>query len=255
MELKSVGIQNFRSVEDFGDFTVEHLTCLVGKNEAGKTAVLQAIAGLNPHPATPFAYELERDYPKRYLARYKERHDGKEAEVIRSVWELSQEEIDELKGELGPEAVPGKSITVSRSYNSTGTAWLVPIDEASAIAFLISQGGFSAAEKCQVGSPTTIKELIAKLTELEANAKHKALLDLVNAYPRKSIFQQARAILEPHFPQFMYFSNYDRMNAMVHLPSLNDRANDKTLFSNEQYRGDRLFWEFLEYSGAPLSRF
>jgi len=25
------------------------LTCLVGKNEAGKTAVLQAIAGLNPH--------------------------------------------------------------------------------------------------------------------------------------------------------------------------------------------------------------
>ncbi|MGD9868922.1 MAG: AAA family ATPase, partial [Hyphomicrobiales bacterium] len=121
MELKSLRIQNFRSVENSGEFTVEHLTCLVGKNEAGKTAVLQAIAGLNPHPATSFAYELERDYPKRYLARYKERHDGKEAEVIRSVWELSQEEIDELKGELGPEAVTGKTITVSRSYNSTNT--------------------------------------------------------------------------------------------------------------------------------------
>ncbi|WP_181181695.1 AAA family ATPase [Mesorhizobium sp. B3-1-6] len=253
MELKSVRIQNFRSVEDSGEFTVEHLTCLVGKNEAGKTAVLQAIAGLNPHPATPFAYELERDYPKRYLARYKERHDGKEAEVIRSVWELNQEEIYELKGEFGPEAVTGKSITVSRSYNSTATAWTVPINEASAIAFLISQRGFSAAEKSQVGSPTTIKELIAKLTELEANTKHKALLDLVNAYPHKSIFHKARAILEPQFPQFMYFSNYDRMNAVVHLPSLNDWANDKTLFSNEQYRGDRLFWEFLEYSGVPLS--
>lgn len=253
MELKSLRIQNFRSVEDSGEFTVEHLTCLVGKNEAGKTAVLQAIAGLNPHPATSFAYELERDYPKRYLARYKERHDGKEAEVIRSVWELSQEEIDELKGELGPEAVTGKTITVSRSYNSTNTAWTIPIDEARAIVFLISQRGFSAAEKSQVGNPTTIKELIAKLTELEANTKHKALLDLVNAYPHKSIFHKARAILEPHFPQFMYFSNYDRMNAMVHLPSLNNWANDKTLFSNEQYRGDRLFWEFLEYSGVPLS--
>ncbi|MGD9810795.1 MAG: ATP-dependent endonuclease, partial [Sphingobium sp.] len=121
------------------------------------------------------------------------------------------------------------------------------------IVFLISQRGFSAAEKSQVGNPTTIKELIAKLTELEANTKHKALLDLVNAYPHKSIFHKARAILDPHFPQFMYFSNYDRMNAMVHLPSLNNWANDKTLFSNEQYRGDRLFWEFLEYSGVPLS--
>jgi recombinational DNA repair ATPase RecF len=81
VELKSVRIQNFRSVEDSGEFSVEHLTCLVGKNEAGKTAILQAIAGLNPHPATPFSYELERDYPKRYLARYEERHGEKQAEV------------------------------------------------------------------------------------------------------------------------------------------------------------------------------
>ncbi|MFG1188717.1 ATP-dependent nuclease [Xanthobacter flavus] len=253
MELRSLRIQNFRSIEDSGEFTVEHLTCLVGKNEAGKTAVLQAIAGLNPHPATPFTYELERDYPKRYLARYKERHDGKEAEVIRSVWQLSAEEIEELKGEFGPEAVTGQTITVLRSYNSKITHWIVPLNEAKAIAFLISQRGFSAAEKSQVGNPTTINELISKLSTLEANSKHKSLLDLVNSYPHKSVFAKARSILEPYFPQFMYFSNYDRMNAMVHLPSLNDRANDKSLFNDEQHRGDRLFWEFLEYSGVPLS--
>lgn len=253
MELKRVRIRNFRSVEDSGEFTLEHLTCLVGKNEAGKTAVLQAIAGLNPHPATPFAYELERDYPKRYLARYNERHDGKEAQVIRSVWQLSAEEIEALKGEFGSDSVTGATLTVSRSYNSTGTYWQLPIDEASSIAFLISQCGFSAAEKSQVGSPATVKELIGKLEGLQSNAKHKALHDLVSGYPNKSILSKARSILEPYFPQFMYFSNYDRMNAMVHLPTLRDRAKDETLFSNEKYRGDRLFWEFLEYSGVPLS--
>lgn len=253
MELKSVRIQNFRSVENSSDFTVEHLTCLVGKNEAGKTAVLQAIAGLNPHPATSFAYELERDYPKRYLARYNERHNGGEAEVIRSVWELNTEEIDELKREFGQEAITSKSITVSRSYNSSGTAWTLQIDEASAIEFLISQCCFSAAEKSQVGNPKTTEELVAKLTELETSAKHKALLDRVTAYPQKSIIHKARAILEPYFPQFMYFSNYDRMNAMVHLPTLNKQAADESLFSKEEYRGDRLFWEFLDYSGVPLS--
>ncbi|MDR6104235.1 putative ATP-dependent endonuclease of OLD family [Agrobacterium larrymoorei] len=253
MELETVRIKNFRSVEDSGEFTVEHLTCLVGKNEAGKTAVLQAIAGLNPHPATPFEYELERDYPKRYLARYSERHGGDDAVVVRSVWKLTEEEISDLKREFGSKSVTGDTITVSRFYNSHGTHWSLPIDEEKAIEFVISQQGFSAAEKSQVGSPSTTGELIAKLTELTANSKHKALFDLVDAYPRKSIISRARAILEPHFPQFMYFSNYDRMNAMVHLPSLNKRAADETLFSHDQYRGDRLFREFLEYSGLTLS--
>ena len=81
MKLKSVRVQNFRSVEDSGEFTVEHLTCLVGKNEAGKTAILQAIEGLNPHKASPFKFEIERDYPKRYLARYDERHPDEPAVV------------------------------------------------------------------------------------------------------------------------------------------------------------------------------
>lgn len=253
MELKSLRVQNFRSVEDSGEFTVDHLTCLVGKNEGGKTAILHAIAGLNPHPATPFTYDIERDYPKRYLARYKERHEEEEAEIIRSVWVLDENEIEKLRGEFGPESVTGNTIAVRRTYNSDGALWTLPISEAKAIAFLISRCGFSAPEKSQVGNPSTLKDLIAKLTELSQNPKHKALLDMVEAYPKKSVFSKARQILEPYFPQFMYFSSYDRMNAMVHLPSLNARENDGTLFQREDLRGDRLFWEFLEYSGVPLA--
>ncbi|MBY3043184.1 AAA family ATPase [Rhizobium ruizarguesonis] len=253
MELKSARVQNFRSVEDSGEFTLEHLTCLVGKNEAGKTAILQALAGLNPHPATPFNYELERDYPKRYLARYSERHEGKSAEVVSTVWMLDEKEIEKLRAEFGPDSVVGNTVTVSRRYNSTGSGWTLPINEEKAIAHLISKSCFSAPERSQVGSPATSRELIAKLTELADNSKHKVLLDTVSAYPLKSCLSRARQILEPNFPQFMYFSNYDRMNAVVHLPSLKARADDGSLFDREDLRGDRLFWEFLEYSSVTLS--
>lgn len=75
----------------------------------------------------------------------------------------------------------------------------------------------------------------------------------MNLYPNQSVFSEARAILEPHFPQFMYFSNYDRMSAIVHLANLEASVNDKSLFINENKRGERLFWEFLEYSGVPLA--
>jgi predicted ATP-dependent endonuclease of OLD family len=74
MKLTSVRVTNFRSVEDSGDFELAQVLCLVGKNEAGKTAVVQALAGLNPHRATPFSYDIERDYPRRFLTEYQKRH-------------------------------------------------------------------------------------------------------------------------------------------------------------------------------------
>lgn len=63
MKLKTINVTNFRSVENSGELKLDGVTCLVGKNESGKSALLQAIAGLNPDPLTPFAYDKERDYP------------------------------------------------------------------------------------------------------------------------------------------------------------------------------------------------
>lgn len=48
MKLVKARIRNFRSAEDSGTFDVGELTCLVGKNEAGKTAILTALFGTRP---------------------------------------------------------------------------------------------------------------------------------------------------------------------------------------------------------------
>lgn len=252
MELKSVRVQNFRSVEDSGEFTVEHLTCLVGKNEAGKTAILQAIAGLNPHPATPFKYELERDYPKRFLARYKERHPTP-ANVITSRWRLSPATIEKIKGEFGPNVMTGDLVTITRGYE-TGQYWSLPISEAKAIEHLIAQANFSAPEKSQIGSPADSETLVTKLKALApTNPKHKALLDIISKYRESRIAYRIIDICDAYLPQFMYFSNYDRMNAVVHLPTLKQQSKDQTLFKKDELRGDRLFYEFLEFSSVSLA--
>ncbi|RUV24388.1 AAA family ATPase, partial [Mesorhizobium sp. M5C.F.Ca.IN.020.32.2.1] len=173
MELKTIRIQNFRSVEDSGDFTVEHLTCLVGKNEAGKTAILQALAGLNPHPATPFQYDIERDYPKRFLARYGERHKDREAIVATTTWEIDDAQKALITAEFGSDAVTGNRVTITRSYNSEGVHWSVPVNVKIAIDYLIAHATFSAPEKSQLGTPTTGDELVVKLKELaNSNPKH-----------------------------------------------------------------------------------
>ena len=60
-------------VTNSGEFQVGLPLCLVGKNEAVKTAIMPAMARLNPHPPTPVSYDLEPDYPGRWLKEYEER--------------------------------------------------------------------------------------------------------------------------------------------------------------------------------------
>jgi predicted ATP-dependent endonuclease of OLD family len=94
MKLVKAQVTNYRSVENSGEFTIDDMLCLVGKNEAGKTAILLAIAGLNPHPLTPITYDKERDYPRRFLTEYGERHPHDQAVVATTWW---QPEANTLK--------------------------------------------------------------------------------------------------------------------------------------------------------------
>lgn len=48
MRLTKVQITEFQCIRDSNEFEVGDITCLVGKNEAGKTALLQALRRLNP---------------------------------------------------------------------------------------------------------------------------------------------------------------------------------------------------------------
>ena len=75
MKLVKAKVTNFRSVEDSNEFNISNLTCLVGKNESGKTAILEALHGLNPYGK--FEYDKVRDYPRRYLNKFDDRHPGR----------------------------------------------------------------------------------------------------------------------------------------------------------------------------------
>ena len=101
MKLQKIRVTNFRSVDDCEEFEVDPVTCLVGKNEAGKSAILLALAALNPNEATPVALDKERDYPRRRLIRYEQTHGEEDAVVIRTSWELDETELKMIAEEVG----------------------------------------------------------------------------------------------------------------------------------------------------------
>ena len=64
MILKSVQIKEFKCINDSTEFKIdEKVTCLVGKNESGKTAVLQALCKLSAVDAV-FAKLNDLEYPR-----------------------------------------------------------------------------------------------------------------------------------------------------------------------------------------------
>ncbi len=69
MLLSRVRVQKYRSIIYTGEFEVERLkTILVGPNEAGKTAILQAIQQINA-PDGVKRFDALSDYPRALLTK------------------------------------------------------------------------------------------------------------------------------------------------------------------------------------------
>ncbi len=137
MRLKTAHITNFRCIEDSIAFDVDNVTCLVGKNESGKTTLLQALHKLNPHRAEDGDFDRETEYPRRFVNLYKERHPNAEAEVLNTEWELTKEEQGLLIERLGPAAAVLTTVRLRKGYDNELTWWFDDLAETGIVRALL----------------------------------------------------------------------------------------------------------------------
>ena len=82
MKLKRYIVNNFRSVWNSGEINIDDkVTCFVGKNESGKTVLLQALYRTKPINTADATFDLDDDYPRRALGDY--RHDIKNDSTVK----------------------------------------------------------------------------------------------------------------------------------------------------------------------------
>ena len=107
-------VLNYRNIDDSGWIPLERVTAFVGRNEAGKTALLKALHKFNP--ATDEPYNPQREFPRdRFTAEYREADDWP---VCRVSFKLSSEFREELAEQLPDAEVPHAAI-LTRNYNGT----------------------------------------------------------------------------------------------------------------------------------------
>src|SRR5688572_30449033 len=136
MKLTSARIQNYKSVEDSQEFQIDQVTCLVGKNESGKTAVLQALYHLNPVVDKEADFILT-EYPRRHHSEYKKKHATQPGIVLTSTWEGPAGVLDDVRSYFGDDAVTANQVKIQKGYANKIQVEVEPIlDYAAAVRHL-----------------------------------------------------------------------------------------------------------------------
>jgi ATPase subunit of ABC transporter with duplicated ATPase domains len=100
MKLIEAHATNYRNIIDSNPVRIGQSTCLVGKNEAGKSAFLKALEGLRPANRAFKQYGRVENYPRRHLADYDTKHSTSPAKVMSTIWEMDDDDVAAIEGEL-----------------------------------------------------------------------------------------------------------------------------------------------------------
>lgn len=245
MKLMKVQVKNFRSIEDSNNFDIGDLTCLVGKNEAGKTAILQSLYGLNPFGN--FSYDKIRDYPRRFLARFDDRHPEGKSEIVKTTWKLFPQDKQAIIERFGENALTSDEIIIENGIGSSQT-WSIQVDQKSCLEYLINKHALDAIEREALKGVENAEKAIKALELLpQLSEKLSALLADLKTYRGNSFILAVLDLLASQMPKFFYTSHFDRMSGEI---ALNKLLLDKQ--KKQVSISDQIFLDFLEYAGTSL---
>lgn len=245
MKLIKVQVKNFRSIEDSNDFDVGDLTCLVGKNEAGKTAILQALYALNPFGN--FIYDKIRDYPRRFLSRFIEKHPEGKSKVVETTWKLFPQDKRTIVERFGENALTSDEIKVISGIGFSQT-WSIQVDHEACLESLLNKHALDAIERDALNGVKSAEEAIKTLELLpQRSEKLAALLADLKKCSGNSFILAILELLSSQMPKFFYTSHFDRMSGEI---ALNKLLQDKQ--KKQVSISDQIFLDFLEYAGTSL---
>ena len=234
MKLTTVRVSNFQSVRDSTEFDIGDVTCLVGKNEAGKTALLQAMYRLRPIIDTDDGYSVTDDYPRRDVADYE--HDIEEwkrdhAVVANLTYELDDADAAAIAEVFGPKALASRTLTISKAYEQNDITHYISINHEAALQHILS--GYSVPNEIRealnsCSTPDEAKEVVADLEQTEAIQGITTWLDAIAATGSVSLYIYNK-ILGARVPKFMYFDEYYQMRGCDNIDALKQRVANKTL--------------------------
>jgi len=244
MKLIAAQVTYFRCIEDSERFDVDQVTCLLGKNEAGKSAILQALYRLNPVEKDRAKFK-EEDYPRRFLTGYRGRPDRAQANVLTTTWRLEDPDLAHVAQELCADLLTSNEIVITKGY-SNATTWQISIDEHPLIRSIVTSAPRSDDERTTLSTAKSLNELIEEVAKAESSSGSVAALhsQLQNRFPDRSVATAVKTALDSRLPTMLYFNEYYKLHGTVSINAVRDKPWDSLDF------GHRLFIALLDLANS-----
>ena len=231
MKLTKVRIKNFKSIQGSIEFDIDDkITCLIGKNQAGKTTLLEALNQVDPIETRPnISHPASTDLT--YI--------------------LEDEDCQVIKERFGNECLKGESPTITLKKESNGGVRVsnLNVDTDAAVKHLVENTKLSKQYKAKllgIKDPKSLlkdleaqynlltqKEQIEDTQEEQINDLNRLRADLPSIISNElpnAIYHQ---ILRPRTPRFLYIDKYYDIQGKVNLTELQSRINDGTLDNSD----------------------
>ena len=262
MKLTKVRIIEFQSIWDSTEFDIGDVTCLVGKNEAGKTALLKALYRLNPIIEEDGSFDVTLDYPRRAVSEYKDDVEAGRREpttVVQATYALEHEDITAIQEIFGPQCLQDETptLTLHKGYSDEDededefTFSGLNVDKEAAIKHLVEASGLSQTLINKLLDLETTEEMVKALDEFQQDedelqqdedelqqdedelqqdeAVRELMLTLQEVSEQDVSGVAYNRILDNRIPKFLYFDEYYQMEGQDNVDALKQRVASRTL--------------------------
>lgn len=231
MKLTQTKVRYFRNILDSTEVEIEEdETCLVGKNESGKTAFLEALCWLKPARSEVQA-ETHEHFPM--WVEKKHRDEAPSTELVKARFQLQEDDRKAVAEQFGNGVLDSDVFTVGRAYDGTYSV-SVSIDPTPAVDAILADMGLEGeyAERAQkIDSIETLDEYISELQEGDDEAGQVAQ-QLKKA--RREMLGEAETLdaavgdmLVERMPSFFYFAEYTTLPDTIPIQRLLEASEDE----------------------------
>ena len=254
MLLKKVTIHKYKSFMTEQTFDVEsQITRIVGKNESGKTALLEALAKSNYfEDNAEFKFSKDLDYPRSELTKVRTENPS----VLTCEYELSDEDVKSVEDVFAKGIISKQRFSVTSYYDNTSTSTGVSTDFGVFKDWLISAFGVGEQGKELIHAATDYSALVSVVSESNSQPgmnEIKAALEKIKKEASEWINPLEGYIyntyISPAIPKLWYFSDYFSLPCRINLSDF-DAGKPTGSLSSEEYKIAKALFEL---SGLQIS--
>lgn len=233
LKLKEVRVQKYKCYSDLQTVSIENdITTIVGKNESGKTAFLEAIAKVNYfQDDEDFKLNVITDYPRKDLTEYKRKQQAETAVWCR--FEIPKELFIEIQKDLGENVFTIQEFEYSIGYNANNTFIGLSTNQKNYLHNLYDKFKLGNEVREQVCSYNTIEEFLNSPT---VDIDTDDTIDTIKSFLKNQIISKsdkdwddklasyiAFHYLRPNMPKFWYYDEYYALPSRINLNHLRSK--------------------------------